>query len=59
MRIRIRRKVQKIVETSTGRRCEKCKHFDGLFCKSPKGWECGKSIFPIGFEKKEKGGKEQ
>lgn len=54
----IKRKIQIIVETLMNRRCENCKYSSGIFCKSPKGIECGKSIFPIGWEKKEKGGED-
>lgn len=54
----VKRKVQKIVETLTNRKCENCKYGKGLFCKNPKGLDCGKSIFPIGWEKKEKGGED-
>ena len=52
----IKRKIQKVVEFLTNRSCENCKHCVVIFCTSPKGLECGKSIFPIGWEKKEKGG---
>ena len=53
--MKIKRIIQKVVEFLTNRKCENCKHNKGITCCSPKGWECGKSIFPIGFEKKEKG----
>lgn len=46
------RKIQKAVEILTNRKCENCKYKSGIFCKSQKGLECGKSIFPIGWEKK-------
>lgn len=50
--MKIKRMIQKAVEILTNRKCENCKYGSGIFCKSPKGWECGKSIFPIGWEKK-------
>lgn len=53
----IKRKIQIIVETLMGRKCENCKHYKGFFCKSPKFTKCIPSIFPIGWEKKEKGRK--
>lgn len=50
--MRIKRTIQKAVEILTNRKCENCKHNKGFFCESPKGLECVKSIFPIGWEKK-------
>lgn len=52
----LKRKVQIIVETLTGRKCENCKYNSGIFCKSPKDKKCISSIYPIGYEPKEKGG---
>lgn len=56
--MKIKRMIQKAVEILTNRKCENCKHCKLIFCKSPKGLECGKCIFPIGWEKKEKGGED-
>lgn len=53
--MRVKRTIQKAVEFLTNRKCENCKHCTGIFCTSPKSKECGKSVFPIGWEKKEKG----
>lgn len=50
--MKIKRTIQKAVENLTNRKCENCKYKYGFWCKSPKGLECGKSIFPIGWEKK-------
>lgn len=50
--MKIKIMIQKAVENLTNRKCENCKHNKGFFCTSPKGLECGKSIFPIGWEKK-------
>lgn len=55
--MKIKRMIQKAVEFLTNRSCENCKYKSGIFCKSPKGLDCGKSIFPIGWEKK--GGAEE
>lgn len=52
----IKRMIQKVVEFLTGKKCKNCKHCKGLFCRSLKAEECNSSIFPIGWEKKEKGG---
>lgn len=50
--MKVKRKIQKVVEFLTNKKCENCKHCKGFFCTSPKGLECGKRIFPIGWEKK-------
>lgn len=54
----IKRKLQIVVEFLTNRKCEECKYNKGFLCDSPKGKECVSSIFPIGYERKEKGGEE-
>lgn len=48
--------IQKAVEILTNRKCENCKYNFGIFCKSPKDKKCISSIYPIGYEPKEKGG---
>lgn len=52
----IKRKLQIVVEFLTNRKCEECKHNKGFLCDSPKGKKCVSNIFPIGYERKEKGG---
>ena len=49
------RKIQKVVEFLTNKKCENCKYKYGFFCRSLKAEKCNSSIFPIGWEKKEKG----
>ena len=48
--------IEKIVETLTNKKCENCKYNKGLFCESHKRDLCVSSIFPKGYEPKEKGG---
>lgn len=52
--MKIKRKLQSLVEFLTNRKCENCKYNSLIFCKSPKTEKCNSSIFPIGFEKKER-----
>lgn len=43
-----------LVETITGRRCERCKHYSGGACAHPSDKmykACGERIYPCGFEK--------
>jgi|GEM_PF-6413087 len=45
-------KLQRLIETITGKRCKNCKHHNGCFCDSVKKDKCSNSIFPVGWEKK-------
>ena len=45
-----------IIETLTNKKCKNCKYNKGLFCVSPKRDLCISSIFPKGYEPKEKAG---
>lgn len=49
-------KIEKIVETLTNKKCENCRYNKGIVCESPKRKLCVSSIFPKGYEPKEKGG---
>ena len=51
----IKGRIEKIVETLTNKKCENCKYNKGFLCKSPKRDLCVSSIFPKGYEPKEKG----
>ena len=45
-----------LVEIVTGRRCERCKYNADGMCVHPSDkvyTECGRSIYPCGFEKRE------
>lgn len=50
----IKIKLKTAFEFLANRRCENCKHNRGFICDSPKGEKCVSSIFPVGYEKKEK-----
>ena len=50
----IKGRIEKIVETLTNKKCENCKYNQGFVCKSPKRDLCISSIFPKGYEPKEK-----
>lgn len=50
--MKVKRKIQKVVEFLTNKKCENCKHNKGFFCENPKVTKCVSSIFPIGWEKK-------
>ena len=54
----IKGRFEKIVETLTNKKCENCKYNKGIVCESPKRDLCVSSIFPKGYEPKEKGGVE-
>lgn len=45
-----------LVEKITNKECKNCKYNKGIICISPKRDLCISSIFPKGFEPKEKGG---
>ena len=47
--------IEKIVETLTNKKCKNCKYNKGFVCESPKRDLCVSSIFPKGYEPKEKG----
>ena len=54
--MKFRYKIGKAVEILTGRRCEKCKHNQGIFCEHPdwrKGEKCRNGIFPVGYERRD------
>lgn len=57
--MRFKARVGKLVEKLTGRECGNCKHNRGFVCASPKRDLCVNSIFPKGFEPREKGGAER
>ena len=46
--------IETIVETLTNKKCKNCKYNKGLVCESPKRDLCVSSIFPKGYEPKEK-----
>lgn len=52
--------LQRLVEWITGKTCSKCKHcIDGISCDNfGRYCDCVTSIYPHGFEPKEKGGVE-
>ncbi len=54
----MRKLLQIIIEKITGKTCDKCKHcIDGISCDNYQRYcECVTSIFPVGFEPKERGG---
>ena len=52
--MKLRSVIETVVETLTNRHCKNCKHNTGMFCESPKHDECISSIFPKGYEPKEK-----
>lgn len=54
----IKGRIEKIVETLTNKKCENCKYNEGFICKSPKRDLCVSSIFPKGYEPKEKDGEQ-
>lgn len=47
------------IEKITHKECKNCKHHKGILCVSPKRDVCISSIFPKGFEPKEKGGESE
>lgn len=49
-------RIETIIEKLTNKECKNCKHNRGIFCTSPKRDLCISSIFPKGYEPKEKGG---
>lgn len=49
--MKIKTKVQSLIEFLTNKRCENCKHNRGFGCHSSRGKECVLSIFPAGYEK--------
>lgn len=48
--------IEIFIEKITNKNCKNCKHNKGILCDSPKHEECVSSIFPKGYEPKEKGG---
>ena len=49
-------RIEKIIEKITKKECKNCKYNQGIFCESPKRDLCCSSIFPKGYEPKEKEG---
>lgn len=45
-------KLQKLIETVTGKRCENCKYCNGLTCTSDNQEKCVNSLFPVGYERR-------
>lgn len=56
--MKIKTILQVVVEFLTNKKCKNCKYNKGIFngCMSPKNQKCVSSIFPVGYEPKEKGG---
>lgn len=52
--MKLRSVIETVVETLTNRHCKNCKHNTGMFCESPKHDECISSIFPKGYEPKQR-----
>lgn len=53
--MKLRSFMELVVETLTNKHCCDCKYnIRGIFCASPKHDECLSSIFPKGYEPKEK-----
>ena len=41
-----------LIETITGKNCDKCKYKMGVECSSPRHSQCINSIYPKGFERR-------
>lgn len=41
-----------LLETITGKTCDKCKYKMGIGCSSPRHSQCINSIYPKGFERR-------
>ena len=52
----LKNRIQIVVEKIFKKECKNCKYNKGIVCASPKAELCCSSIFPKGYEPKEKGG---
>lgn len=57
--MKLRYRIEILVEKITKKECKNCKYNKGFVCESPKRDLCISNIFPKGFEPKEKGGAEE
>ena len=48
-------RIQTVIEKILKKECKNCKYNKGIVCASPKAELCFSSIFPKGYEPKEKG----